>query len=449
MSSRSSRGLAIIIGLYGTWLTPVYGADIYVDTSWTFDEINAILDGNPATLGKNGHPDVSTGDIVHFASGTYTVPPRPGGNTFFKLYVPGVELRGQDRETTILQADPAYSSPIVFVVYVAGATLRNFTFLNEHGLGWGIIVSTGMDPTAPVRIHDNTFSNMERSIVWISYTVDGDNSQPSIIVSDNYFHHLAIAAHFNDSPDIATSAATAWAVLANNTFERITLLVYEPPAFCTVGPPCDLQEIGWLGLCQFDGNVIVDSDGAVMPQEVFEGVCPLPSIITAGSNTPDANGEWQDCLNPTLYPCVSTLAAAWGGYNFVGDTMFNWARRPLPGSPLIGSQYKNIDGSTRGYGGANPPAGDVNGDGLLTDYDQSAMVAARTGPGAPAPMVDRVVFDFDGDTDIDNDDLLWFLQGYVGNAPAIPATSTWGLIVIALSILCVGSAILRAHRPTT
>ena len=41
--------------------------------------------------------------------------------------------------------------------------------------------------------------------------------------------------------------------------------------------------------------------------------------------------------------------------------------------------------------------GDKNGDGVLNDFDQSALLSVMTDDGVPATTANRQVFDFDGD----------------------------------------------------
>ena len=87
--------------------------------------------------------------------------------------------------------------------------------------------------------------------------------------------------------------------------------------------------------------------------------------------------------------------------------------------------------------------------GILNDFDQAMLDQRKTGPGVPAPLANRQIFDFDNDGDIDNDDHIVFLEGYVGNAPTIPATSTWGLVVLALGSLIAGTVVLSRRRKPT
>lgn len=411
----------------------VSAADLQVDTSWTFDQINAILDGNPNTLGKDGHPDAQPGDVVNFASGVYQLPMIQGAT--FIAQIPNVHLRGQGFDTTLRGVET--SSGAVVAVFSVGVHVSNFTFENaQHGC----VCAGDLDPASPIVIAGCRFRMLDLAIRWDNYSIVGDNTHPSLIVTDNHFDSVPFGILYNSQSD-PTSFETAWAQVVNNTFEGIQLLAYQLPRVCPTGTGCTDQEIACLGLPEFDGNVVVDSDGAVLNDVCFSGVgWPIGASNLRGvSDLPDSNGEWEDCLDPNpSYPCVSTLAAAWGGHNFVDNPLLNWARRPLPGSPLVGQHYVQPDGTPRGYGGANAPFGDWDGDGKLSQPDYQRMLDVLTGPcpNPPTPCAalgDRLVFDANGDGDIDDDDVSTFLSG--ADTSVIPATSTWTLAVLALLIV--------------
>lgn len=415
---------------------PAY-ADKFVNSAMAYAQINSII------------ASATPGETVHFAGGTaespavYQLPFSPGNNAFYYLNNQGVALSADG--TVMLRGGDSLGDIVLRVGPNAnGNLIQGFTIENGY---LAIHVVADLTPSAPIEIRDNVIQNITNGIFWANKLVIDSNVAPSLVVAGNQFKNIGEAG-VNFEETFAANEQTAWAIIINNTFEAIRLLVFAPPIFCPGGSSCTSSQIALMGLCEFDGNVIVNSDGAVLPDQAFQGVCWREGVTAGGADFPNANGEWQDCLNPDpSYPCIATLAEAWGGHNFVDDPLFNWARRPLPGSPLIGVQYLNADGTVRGYGGAYPPAGDWNGDGILNDFDQALLEAKKTGPGVPAPIADRVVFDFDGDGDIDNEDHAVFLQAYVGTAPGIPTVSTWGFIALALTILAAGSAAL--HRRAT
>ncbi len=106
---------------------------------------------------------------------------------------------------------------------------------------------------------------------------------------------------------------------------------------------------------------------------------------------------------------------------------------------------KKTDGSERHYGGAFPPMGDINADGILNDIDQSAMVQRINNPST-ITLADKQVFDFDGDGDIDMQDLAEFTRGYVGNNAVIPAVSTWGLANLSLLLATAATLVLKGRK---
>ena len=170
-----------------------------------------------------------------------------------------------------------------------------------------------------------------------------------------------------------------------------------------------------------------------------------------------------------FYPNVGTDAAPdFSGYAFVESdgspidlagtprsrpTVCDWTSDGLL-DVLIGAD----DGNVHLYQGVRVP-GDFDGDGDVDQDDLDQFESCFTGPdGGPVPP-ECQPGDFDGDDDIDCDDWDRFKEVWdePGDPPApsqipcrgIPTVSTWGTIAMTLLVLVAGTAVFqrRSQRP--
>src|SRR3989344_522293 len=94
IGKKIAAGIAgLALSVFGSYQSKA--ADINVDPSWSYTEINNILDNNPGTLGKGGQTDAQAGDTVRFAAGTYQLPQIVDAS--YRLMTDGVNLSGNNR----------------------------------------------------------------------------------------------------------------------------------------------------------------------------------------------------------------------------------------------------------------------------------------------------------------------------------------------------------------
>jgi|CXWL01.1.fsa_nt_gi hypothetical protein len=413
-------------------------ADKFVNNTMDYTTINATI------------ASAVSGEDVHFAAGTYQLPQVQGAK--FYLNNQGVDLVADG--SVILRGATITSGAVVGIGSI-DSRLYQFTIENAAK---GVILHANFDPSFPIIIQGNTIQNVDTGISWdnVDVGVGIDNSFPSVIVDGNYIKAVFAGSIF-DNQSNPQSETTAWAQVSNNTFEQVSAVVYAPPSYGLVTAAGSTVIVPGLGY--FSGNLNIDNNAVTVPGSVINGT-PGPISNTASPGFPDANGEMniancRDTNSCTNGGFVEYFSERWGGNNVSSedsnDAVVSWSRRPIfrkpgngPSSPFIGvGKCKKIDGSDRGYCGAFLPMGDVNGDVILNDIDQSALLAVMTENGVPATLENRAVFDFDGDGDIDSHDLGEFTRGYVGQNPAIPTASSWGLANLGLLTLIGGTLALR------
>ena len=401
-----------------------------------------------------------SGENVHFAGGTveapavYQLPFAAGANNYSvtsgaHLVADGVAiLRGPDPTSGV-------------VVRLNSTNSRISGFIIENAAK-GITCNANFDPSNPIIISGNTIQNVDTGISWDNVDVVGDNSLPSVIVDGNYFFNMVKAQKFDSASGGSSNIQTAWLKASNNTHENVNVIIQEPVFYLSGGQNGVASgALVTLGVNDFDGNIFINSSGVTFPPDAYTAIGgPIPGNQgnVASGDIPDANGEMHIAQNPTDYPYTNSMQNVWGGYNVasedINDAVVSWSRRPIyrragqgPSSPFVGDgKCKKVDGSERHYCGAFAPMGDTNGDGVLNDFDQSALLSVMTDDGVPATTANRQIFDFDGDGDIDSHDLGEFTKGYVGSNPVIPTLGEYGAGALALLLLGAGARI-AARRP--
>jgi hypothetical protein len=201
-------------------------ADIIIDGTWTYAEINNVLDNDPATFGKDGIPDPlpGSGEIIEFAGNTtYTIPPI--NNAKFINKIPGITIRGEDNLTTILRNDPQVSSGIIFENRAAGTQIKTFNFADSAFA----FVNKTAEPTNPVVFQGNILKNIrERGVSQEKFEVIGDNTQPNIKAYDNLFDNVKHGmAEPRGTPYYGMQQP--WIEARGNTATAITGRFKEPP----------------------------------------------------------------------------------------------------------------------------------------------------------------------------------------------------------------------------
>ena len=279
---------------------------------------------------------------------------------------------------------------------------------------------------------------------------------PSVIVDSNYIKSVSRGNIFDEASGTAVDDTKAWAQVSNNTFEDISIIIFEPPIYYLQNGTAGGTPVA-IGRNAFDGNNLINNMAVTFPDAAYQGISgPLAGATTAGVDIPDANGEFDtaNCRDTEscAYRFVDYLSNVFGGNNIASensaDAKISWSRRLLKGSPhWADGKCKNPDGSERHYCGAFAPMSDWNADGRLNDYDEEILETKKTGEGiCSTDNFAKQVYDFDNDCDIDNTDHVAFLNNGFRGMPNIPTVSTWGLTTLGLATLICGTLVLR-NRP--
>ncbi len=379
---------------------------IYIDSGWTRDEINELMDNDG--VGVNGEEEPAFGDTVWLAE-PYRLP-----NTTpqipIEIYTPGVAFRGEDRTITFLKGPLDATSAIVLRVYAPHVTVSDM----EIGEAW-----LGVDHKG-----DYGFNLVERvdfattlAGVLHNKTLAGDNSLPSVTYDEIFAQNPRIGVFF-DEEGMPSSEQSPFPYVARSTFRQVTEIGVHPP-FYIPGQTGNFKTA--FSACptiagQYDENLFVDSP---------DGSSFFPPSVSCGSN----GFKSFNLVDESQFPITlsgefnvgtnvgwETLADRGIGVGNIDDSDgFNYVTvhgRPVIGSISIGPQFSS------GKIGAFNPAGDANGDNQLNLVDLVRMGFAMNNPN---PSLKEVrTFDFDGDFDIDWDDLNnpdpnvpSFLDGYL------------------------------------
>ncbi|MBI5804145.1 hypothetical protein HY450_02785 [Candidatus Pacearchaeota archaeon] len=379
---------------------------INVDPTWSYTEINAILDNDPLTFGKDGQTDAQPGDTLHFAAGTYQLPLQQGGAEF-KIYVSGTPTQPIILESNldaILKGSFGPQGGAVFRVKSASnITFRNLDIQNAFV---GVAIE---DNYSNITLEGNNFTNsLSKAIIWENqYNAEG-NAQASVTLDGNIISSVIVGFNF-DKMDIPTTAETRYVDALNNTFDNISGLGGDPPFIVNTAyrggngleGDCEEGQVTILG--NFAGNIFQNSPGASFQEILYCGwpINPLLELETI----PEENGEWS------MQAGESFFSRGIGQTNFEADPMLDAYFRPAMNSPAIGPQF---NGGQGGVAGARGPAGDSNRDGRLDLKDFSYLQRSFTGDQIPAKEINKIKMDFDFDADIDEADLEMFTANMTG-----------------------------------
>ena len=434
------KTLAIAGLALGGYLLPTQAkaADATVNPSMNHTTINSTINSRVA------------GETVFFECGTYNLPPDP--NAFYQLNVDGVNLTKAPsclaNEEAILKANTSLNSPIIFVATSIDNTISNVTFEGNNN-GFAVALNSSFDPARPVNITNNEFRNLEQAITWRNHTVIGDNSLPSVKITGNTFNNVKKGNRY-DQIGSPNDTQTAWALVANNTGISINAIFFEPPKLLNSLQGSVASGFQALGVAQFDGNILINSNGVTMPSDVLP--VSFQGSVASTLPVPERNGEHEVALNPDpSYAFAGYLADLYpGAGNFTTDPQFTTHLRPLPGPAAPG------DGT---WSGGRPPAGDVNGDGLVNGTDELVFRdILETGRSMTTNEWQSFDLNFTpagyGDGVVDNQDIAPFCAiydayngaGACGLWTVVPAVSTWGLVALALTTLSAGTVILSRRR---
>jgi len=458
LGNRLRRGSAVAIGSLASLLsytdskTTTTRADaiatsaiINVDQSWTYQEINSILDGVSGTLNnRNNGVDAQPGDIVSVIQ-DYQLPIIQEGASIDLRGTGGITFKGNNTKLRGAQR----TSGAIIRIYSPNNIIRNFTFENSF---FGIVAESNYAPTI---IQDVTFGySLDTAGVWKnpqSSSEQGGSAQVNSVVGliINRVNVLNIPEGFRfENRGFPITFGSPIANIRNSTLAGIGRLGIQPVTVPSGGSNCPTI------LGETVGCLFVNSPGvSLRPVEL----CPTPpsnsftntysnntSIICQfpSSSNIRLNGEFNvDDLDPDC-PGFQTLASYFGNDNFYEDPRLTPYGRPKIPSPAVGPQFP------LGYAGANPPYGDWDGDAKLTVEDlikfEEKFTGSCTGCDNPcAPLEDLVVFDANGDCGIDDTDRVEFMRGY--NA-SVPTVSEWGLGITALLLVSAGAIRLRNKR---
>lgn len=344
------------------------------------------------------------------------------------MNVNGVGVYGEGMYNTTVSRD---GSGVTFGILAVGNIIRDLHITDA----FEPIKIVGANYDA-VEITRSRATNAGAQFIFFDLSEKPDNTGPSIWIRDSIFEGGQRVIHCNTGTGIGIGANTKFVGLDNCTFRDIR----DNGNGIVIDNIFDQQRNCCVGIQFYNNNVLVNSDGSMYPWWIYgTTACPVGTVAGSDGLNPRGTVEW-DLSNSGTLASAGACCGENPCCNIEGDPRLSVYRRPLPGSAAIGAQFP------QGYSGAFPPAGDWNGDGILNDFDQALLEDKKTGAGVLAPMADRVVFDFDGDGDIDNEDHALFLQGYVGHAPGIPTLSGWGAAVLSLLLATAGGALIQRRR---
>lgn len=326
---RNKAKVTTLAGLVG--LTPTAKADvIYIDTSWTNPQINAVLDGNPNTLGKDGQTDANYGDTVSFSAQTFQL-------SFHEKYVcniDGVAVLGEGPGLTIFRGiDP--DSGAIWEVKGQDVTMGLFSMENSR---FGLRVS-GRD-----RDYDNIYlAYIESQDLDIHYIYDQQKATERIDMPSIFADHLSLIGgttsfhwgDLNQVVDYRDKFMEGDNISIDGTGNGI-----DPPMIIENGHVIETRGTDWRN-CLFQ-----NMQSSFVPR-AYEG---LPGRLSG--QAPSFCGE-NNIEHATLYE----LGIGVGNWeeNNSGKFLDNQGR-PIWGSVATGPQYRNRDGRFIGYAGAIEPA---------------------------------------------------------------------------------------------
>lgn len=297
--------------------TGVLASVIVVTTEWTFDEINNIMDGNPATLGRGGQPDAQAGDTIVFAEGTYNIPMRLP-EVYFRLRINGVNISGAGMDRTTFVG--ASQGSVVWLIQSSNNTLANFTTTNAVG---------GLDVLGAN--YDNiVFRNIksighEQHYPYMHQDAPEPLGRPSIWLDGCHILGGELGVVFNriNVPTLGTK----YAGVINCTIEDLSGTAITGPLVPDDGSgnPIFLGNDSWE-------SCIIRRVRASFPEPAYRGM--------------RSPGKFVEAEVP---PGTSLYERGIGQYNLLADPMLNADRRPMKGSPAIAPWHR------RGYAGAFPP----------------------------------------------------------------------------------------------
>ncbi|OIO80234.1 hypothetical protein AUJ84_04285 [Candidatus Pacearchaeota archaeon CG1_02_32_132] len=323
-----SVALAGIIGLSSS---SALADTIYIDTNWTFDEINNLLDGNPETFGKDGQTDPVRNDVVEFALGTYQVPLIRDAK--FKSNIDGITIIGQGPGLTIFRGNSP-DGGLIWEVQGQDVSIGLFSMENSRG---GLKVDGD-------RAYNNVYVGyIDSEGLDIHYIYDQQKASGRIDTPSVFVDHLNLidgttSFHWNDRDQIVDY--TDKFMEGDNVSIDGTGNGIDPPMIIEDGHVIETRGTDWR-------NCLFQNMQSTFVPRAYEG---LPGRLSG--NAPSFCGE-SNINHATLYE----LGIGVGNWEENNPNKFlDNEGRPIWGSIATGPWYKDRQNRFIGYIGAKEPA---------------------------------------------------------------------------------------------
>lgn len=463
-----------------------------IDPSWSYEDINGLLDGDPDTFGKAGAIDPVFGQTVRWEAGVYMLPVIPGGNPSYELKIDGVILSGpldpmvnRIEDTAVLMHDPQTSSP--------GAILRGcsshnvFANLNLRQANVGISMEENYSNILVYNVNacSDATTSLDKIAEWQAEYNQGSNLLPSIIFSDTIGETISKGYLFGLGAE-PTTLDTKWAAVLRVTLRDIGAFGIQPPHCLSTCEPDYSGPRIILGLEDFIDNLFLDSDGVPFIPEIYEG-SPAVSGVTGFISTdsvpgPKRNDEWNVGLSDPNFQTLASLGIGEG--NFDTNPFVNIYFRPAWGTDAVGPRFP------KGHAGALHAPHDTNENGILdiSDFNDFKISFYDPSPSYETITIHDVVGQNGNppDGNITTDDFNEFIFHYENqNGPqkdcnengrgdledilldpnldmnnngvldscfvqeGIPTVSEWGLATLSLMLLTAGTILIRGRKHYT
>lgn len=380
-------GVVVLLCLHA----PAMSETIVVDTSWTLEEINSIIDGDPGTVGKGGQADASAGDIVHLTAGLYRLPQDgPGQINRIELRIDGVDVEGEGWDRTVLEGFDDLHAAIV-TVYSRDNEIRDLE-IRKAKVG--------------LTVNGDTYDNirctriMSTDMREFHYAYDdnqaGPAATPSIQLTNCYLKEASpqsgvTGIHYSKMEGATEN--TKYAGISNCTFNGLAMGAEAPIYLDSQG------RIVVKGNDDFHDNLMINMTSSFTP------------VLYMGFQTPDGHVESNISEGSLEARGIQPAEGTPNREYLLEELRLDSSGRPLKGSPVIGSQF------SKGYCGGVPPAylGDFDHD-LDVDADDLALFEdCASGPSVLYAFGCEIA-DFDFDTDVDQADFAQIQRCYSGSS---------------------------------
>ncbi|MBP7936869.1 MAG: hypothetical protein KA354_19685 [Phycisphaerae bacterium] len=347
---------------------PGYSKTIEVTPEWSYEQVNALFDGDPKTTGMNGEEDAVAGDTVHFKAGEYILPQEgPGTKRYFLVSSGGedknpITIEGEGNDTTIFRGFDVEHVR----VWQVNAKHVEFRDIGTESAQAGFQIS---DIVTRPEYDGLVFTRVKTKghpyhLVYNQQQTDSETKTPSITLNSPVMEGGIEGISFSKDRGAPASAKTKYLGANNGTFKGLS-------GTCVNGPTYRDSETGEFvtkGNNDLNFNVMTGCGGnfTVPMRQGFQTPAGLVEVNIGSGSLASLGIQPHEGILNREFPTLDEL-------------MLDDDGRPMRGSPLIDSRYP------LGYAGSMAPRQrfDFNEDDAVNGSDFSKFVACVTGPSIP------------------------------------------------------------------